>query len=96
LTIKNAQQGQTKGGDHVANSTVANIRELVQQGEPVAAAEGVEAWLKGSPGDWKQEWTRDWSAELILHVSSVRRLRESTRKGLVTREQETVELRQIS
>jgi hypothetical protein len=78
------------------NLKAADIRELVQHGELVAATEGVEAWFKAPSGNWKEAWVRDWAGELILHRASVERLRVSSRKGMITTEQEHVELNHIS
>jgi hypothetical protein len=80
----------------VDNATVANIRELVKQRDLLAAVESIEAWLEAGTGNWRATQIREWSDELILHVSSVERLQISARKGEMTKEQETVELVRIS
>src|SRR5262245_10115421 len=72
------------------------VRELVRRGELTAAIQLVEGWLKGRLEGPGRDKIRDWLDELILHFASTKSLQIDLRRGLITKEEEGVQNRQIS
>jgi hypothetical protein len=81
----------------MASSTVlVSVRELIRRQELIAAVERLEKWLNGRAYGVEEDKIRNWLDELILHDSSVRAIEIKARRGLITEEEEAVQLRQIS
>jgi V8-like Glu-specific endopeptidase len=72
------------------------VRDLVRCGELTAAIEVLEGWLKGRLDGPNRDTVRDWLDELLLHFASTKSVQIGARKGVMTKEEEGVELRQIS
>jgi esterase/lipase superfamily enzyme len=80
----------------MVDNSFHNIREVIREGELVPAVEALDAWLNANPPGLRPARVRDWRSELILHAASARRVEADARRGVITKEQVDVELRQIS
>jgi V8-like Glu-specific endopeptidase len=73
-----------------------SVRELLRKGDLAPGIELVESWLKGRLEGPHKDEVRDWLDELILHFSGAKSVQIEARKGIITKEDEGVQLRQIT
>jgi esterase/lipase superfamily enzyme len=81
----------------VTNQTVwDSVRDLIRRRELIGAVEALEEFLKGIGASPKRGHIQGWLDELILHDSSARAVETAARRREITKEEEAVQLLQIS
>jgi V8-like Glu-specific endopeptidase len=73
-----------------------DVRDLLRKGDLADAIEMIESWLKGRLDGPRKDKVRDWLDELILHFSSANAVQIEARRGTISKEDESVQLRQIT